>query len=65
MTYIIENYKIDRNKIKTTIITDEEDKEIVEVHVYITDSKTIVADKIESVLNKELGIPVYVFSGED
>lgn len=62
MSYVIETYNVDSSKIKTTVVTDEEDKEIVEIHVYISDSKTIVADKIESVLNNELGIPVYVFN---
>lgn len=65
MTYISDNYNISKDSIKVTVITDDTDSDVVELHIYIKGVACITGDKIESVLVRELQIPVYVFLWED
>lgn len=65
MSYVSDSFNISEKHIKTTVITNEDDTAITELHIYIDQCSNLVAEKIESALKRELKVPVYVFVGEE
>ena len=62
ISYISETYRIDGEQIKITLITDEADECVVEIHIYIKNCNSELQSKIERELEKELSVSIFVFA---
>lgn len=62
IAYISETYRIDVERIRMTLITDEADENIREIHIFIKNCDSKMQSKIETDLTRELSVPIFVFT---
>ncbi|MBE6625781.1 MAG: hypothetical protein E7628_01180 [Ruminococcaceae bacterium] len=63
MSYVSDTYRIEIERIKMTLITDDFDESVIEIHIFIKDCNSEVQNEIEKELSKELSVPIFVFTG--